>query len=114
MFLDVRFHRQKIRVDEAGDGFIPVGLGFQPSASASSRSRAEIEQDRPARLLRLGQSGIDVFAPLNRHELILYLRGHFPFLRNVSPQETENVRRPAEAASARTGPDLRYDGSACR
>jgi GrpB-like predicted nucleotidyltransferase (UPF0157 family) len=67
VFLDVRLDRQKIRVDEACDAFIRVRLGFQPSASPSSRSRAEIEQDRPAGLLGLFECGIDVLAPLNWH-----------------------------------------------
>jgi hypothetical protein len=43
MFLDVRLDREKIRIDEGCDIFIRVRLGFQPSTSASSRSRAEIE-----------------------------------------------------------------------
>ena len=67
MFLDVRLDREKIRVDEACDALIRVRLGLQPSASPSSRSRAEIEQDRPAGLLGFFQGGIDVLAPLNRH-----------------------------------------------
>jgi hypothetical protein len=67
MFLDVRLDWEKIRVDEACDALIRVRLGFQPSASPSSRSRAEIEQDRPAGLLGLLQRGIDVLAPLNGH-----------------------------------------------
>jgi hypothetical protein len=71
MFLDVRLDRDKIRVYEAGDTFIRVRLGFQPSTSASSRSRTEVEQDRPARLLRLAESGINVLAPLNGHGPIL-------------------------------------------
>jgi len=53
MFLDVRLDREEIRVDESGDSLIRVRLGFQPSTSPSSRSRAEIEQNRPAGLLRL-------------------------------------------------------------
>jgi hypothetical protein len=43
MFLDVRLDREKIRIDEGCNTFIRVRLGFQPSTSASSRSRAEIE-----------------------------------------------------------------------
>ena len=43
MFLDMRFDREKIRVDEGCDTLIRVRLGFQPSASPSSRSCAEIE-----------------------------------------------------------------------
>jgi hypothetical protein len=43
MFFDVRLDREKIRVDKARNPFIRVRLGFQPSTSASRRSRAEIE-----------------------------------------------------------------------
>jgi hypothetical protein len=72
MFLDVRLYWEKIRIDEACDVFIRVRLGFQPSTCASSRSRAEIEQDRTPTSLRLGQSGIDVSTPVDRHDSILY------------------------------------------
>ena len=67
MFLNVRFDRQKILVDEGRDAVIRVRLGFQPSTGPSSGRRAEIEQDRPAGLFGLTQSGIDVFTPLNWH-----------------------------------------------
>src|SRR5215831_9654392 len=67
MFLDVRLDGEKVRVDEACDAFIRVRLGFQPSASPSSRRRTEIEQNRPTGLLGLFQCGIDVLAPLNWH-----------------------------------------------
>ncbi len=75
MFLDVGFDGKEMRVDEVGDSFIRVRLGFQPSAGASSRNGAEIEQDGPARLLRLSQGGIDVLAPFNGHSLILDCAG---------------------------------------
>jgi hypothetical protein len=67
VFPDVSFDGEKIRADGGGDALIGVRLGFQPSAGPSSRSRAEIEQYRPAGLLRLAQSGIDIPAPLNCH-----------------------------------------------
>jgi uncharacterized protein (TIGR03437 family) len=55
-------------VDEGCHSIIRVRLGFQPSASPSSGRRAEIEQDRPASLFGLTQSGIDVLTPLNCHQ----------------------------------------------
>jgi hypothetical protein len=67
----MRLDGQEFGVDEGRYAFIRVGLGFQPSAGPSHRSCAEVEQDRPARLLRLGQGGIDIFAPLNWHSMIL-------------------------------------------
>jgi hypothetical protein len=71
MLLDMRLDWKKIRVDEVRDASIRVRLGLQPSACASSRGRAKIEQNRPAVAARLGQRGIDVFAPLNLHIVIL-------------------------------------------
>jgi hypothetical protein len=71
MFLDMRFDRQKIRIDEGRDAFIRVRLGLQPSTGPSSGGRAEIDQDRPAGVVRLFQRGIDVLAPLNCHGVIL-------------------------------------------
>jgi hypothetical protein len=64
-------HRQKIRVDERSDALIRVRLGIQPSAGASSRGCAEIQQDGPAGLRRLREGDIDVFTPLDGHASIL-------------------------------------------
>jgi hypothetical protein len=83
MFLDVRLDREKVLVDEPANTFICVRLGFQPSTSASSRSRTEVDQDRPASLLRLAESGIDVLAPLNCHGPILDPAS--PLLRSAGP-----------------------------
>lgn len=65
MLLDVCFDRKEIRIDEVRHSLIRVRLGFQPSACPSSRSGAEINQNRPARLLCLGQRGIDVITPVD-------------------------------------------------
>jgi hypothetical protein len=54
MLLDVGFYRKEIVVDKAGDFFVGIRLGLQPSASASSGSRAEIEQNRLISVFRAG------------------------------------------------------------
>ena len=77
VLLDVRLDRKEIRMNEGCDTLICVRLGFQPSTSPSSWSCAEIEQDRAAGLLRFLQRGIDIFAPLNSHGLIVFLRMHY-------------------------------------
>ncbi len=60
VLLDMGFDRQIIFVDKAGDFFVGIRLGLQPSTSASSGSRTEIEQQRLLRFLRAGQRGIDI------------------------------------------------------
>jgi hypothetical protein len=52
VLLDVGLDRQEILVDKAGDFFVGIRLGLQPSASASSGSRTEIEQQRLLGFLR--------------------------------------------------------------
>jgi len=74
----MRLHRQEIRVDEARDPFIRVRLGIQPSATVSSRSRTEIQQNRAAQVLRLGERRVDVFTPLHRHTSIVSLKNDGP------------------------------------
>jgi|SRR5579863_3313869 len=108
MFLDVGLDRQKIRTDETRDTFIRVRLGFQPSASASSGGRAEINQDGLARSLRLGQCRIDVFTPLNRHILSVSL-GASRQLQDI-PVVSALGRRPA---SRSLGTTCRVARSAC-
>ena len=67
MFLDVRFYRKEILIDEARDFNIGIGFGFQPNACASSRSSTEVEQQRLLVSLCLSECGINVFVPLNSH-----------------------------------------------
>ena len=43
MLFDVSLDGEKIRVDKGCDTLVRVRLGFQPSTSPSSRSRAEIQ-----------------------------------------------------------------------
>ena len=67
MFFDVGFDRDEMLVDEVACFGIGVRLGFQPSASASSRRRTEIEQERAILLFRGGEPLIHVSAPIHRH-----------------------------------------------
>jgi hypothetical protein len=43
VFLNVSFQRKEVFVDELRGLLIFIGLGIQPSAGSSSRSRAEIQ-----------------------------------------------------------------------
>lgn len=67
MFFDVRFDGEKVLGDEVACLLIFVGLGIQPSAGASCRRGAEIQQDGPAELLCGSQRLINVFAPAHGH-----------------------------------------------
>ena len=67
MFLDVRCDRKEILIDEGRDFIVGIGFGLQPNARASSRSGAEVEQQRLLVSLRLSECHIDVFVPLNSH-----------------------------------------------
>jgi hypothetical protein len=48
MFLNVGFDGEKILMDKISRLLIFVRLGIQPSARASRRSCAEVEQNRPS------------------------------------------------------------------
>jgi len=67
MLFDVSFERNKVLMDEACDFLVAVGLGFQPSTSASSRRRREVNQHRFVLRLGFGQSGIDILLPIDEH-----------------------------------------------
>jgi hypothetical protein len=71
MFLDVGFDREKILVDEIRRFLVFERLGFQPSAGASGRRRAEVEQDGPVLLARHDQRLINVLAPIYGHTDLL-------------------------------------------
>jgi hypothetical protein len=72
MFFDVGFDRDKIFVDKRRGRIVRIGFGLQPNASASGRSRAEVDQQRFVARFRLGERCIDVFVPFD---------SHLPFLR---------------------------------
>lgn len=61
----------EVLLDERRDLRVAIRFGFQPSACASSRGGAEVNQDRFVFRLRLGQSGINVFDPMHCHERLL-------------------------------------------
>jgi hypothetical protein len=54
MFFDVGFDRDKIFVDERRGRIVRIGFGFQPNASDSGRSRAEVDQQRFVSRFRFG------------------------------------------------------------
>jgi hypothetical protein len=54
VFLDVRCDRKEILIDEGRDFIVGVGFGLQPNARTSTRSSAEVEQQRL--LVNLGLS----------------------------------------------------------
>jgi hypothetical protein len=83
MLFDVGFDRYEMLVDEVGCFLIAVRLGFQPSASASSRGRTEIEQDRAVLLLRRRERLIRLSAPVHRHRRLLRDSIAEPFLFNA-------------------------------
>jgi hypothetical protein len=70
MFLDVRFERNEILVDEIRYFRVGVRLGFQPSARASSRCCAEINEQRFLALLSLRERRVSIFVPLDSHLLL--------------------------------------------
>jgi hypothetical protein len=71
VFLDVGFNRKEILIDEGRDFIVGIGFGLQPNASASSRSRAEVEQQGLLVSLCLSECRINVFVPLNCHFQVL-------------------------------------------
>jgi hypothetical protein len=73
MLFDVSFERDKTLMNEIGDFLIGVRLSFQPSACASSRRRREINQQRLVLSFSFGESGIDIFDPIDEHNSTPYL-----------------------------------------
>ena len=67
VFFDVRRKGQKILVDESRNFIISIGLGLQPSASASSRCGAEINQQGLLGGFGFGQSLVSIFLPFDSH-----------------------------------------------
>jgi len=67
VFLDVRFYRKEILIDEGRDFIVGIGFGLQPNACASSWSSAEVEQQGLLVSLCLSERRINVFVPLNSH-----------------------------------------------
>jgi hypothetical protein len=71
ILLDMNGGGNKILVDEVCKLLIGVGLGFQPSASASRRRGAEIHQERFVFGPGPVQRCLNVFVPINCHANLL-------------------------------------------
>jgi hypothetical protein len=71
VFFDVRLQGQKILVDEGRNFIVGIGLGLQPSASASSRGGAEINKQRLFRRFSLCERRIGILFPFDCHVLVL-------------------------------------------
>jgi hypothetical protein len=66
----VRLDRHEILVDERRGVIVSIGFGFQPNARASSRSSAEINEQRFLFLLGFGECRVCIFVPLHGHLVI--------------------------------------------
>jgi hypothetical protein len=71
VFFDVRLKGQKILVDEGGNFIISIGLGLQPSASASGRGGAEINKQRLLRRFSLRERRVGILFPFDCHIPVL-------------------------------------------
>jgi hypothetical protein len=77
VFFDVSCERDEVLIDEVSNFMISVGLGFQPSTCASSRSGGKIDQERFVVDLCLCQGRIGVFDPIDEHNFLLQLTLNF-------------------------------------
>jgi hypothetical protein len=71
VFFYVRLDGQEILIDEGRGLPVSIGLGLQPSARASSRGGAEIDQEGSLCGLSFCQSRVSISVPLYSHILIL-------------------------------------------
>ena len=69
MFFDVGCERDEVLVDERGGLVVVVRFGFQPSASASSGSSAEVDQQWLLACFSFGERGVGVFDPVYFHDV---------------------------------------------
>ena len=66
---DVKPRVNEVVLDEVGDAFVGVDLGFQPSTPRSHGGRGEIEKDRLVLGFGLRESRVCIVKPRNiRHE----------------------------------------------
>lgn len=72
MLFNVSFERYKRLIDEICDHLVAVRLGFQPSTSASSRGGRKINQQRLVLSLGFGESGVEIFLPIDEHVATLF------------------------------------------
>ena len=90
MFLFVSFDRKESLIDEARDFNIGIGFGLQPNAGASSRSRAEVEQQGLFVSLCLSECRVNVFVPLNSHFRSLLSYSSHPTFKLTGQEESRN------------------------
>jgi hypothetical protein len=67
MFFDVGFERDEGPVDEVSSFLIAVGLGLQPSTSASGRGSREIDEQRLVFRFSALERLVHVFDPIDEH-----------------------------------------------
>jgi hypothetical protein len=92
MFLDVRFDRKEIFIDEGRDFIVGIGFGLQPNARTSSRSSAEVEQQGLLVSLCLSECRIKVFVPLNHFQSLLETKSNLAIALLLSTAKLSNVR----------------------
>ena len=68
MLFDVNRYRKEVFADKGCGTGIRIRLGFQPSACASGRGGAEVEQDGLQFLLPLRERRVDIFHPGNESQ----------------------------------------------
>ena len=71
MFFDVCLDRYKVFVDERRGRVVRIGFGLQPNASASRRSRAEVDQQRFVARFSFGYRCVDILVPFDCHRPFL-------------------------------------------
>jgi hypothetical protein len=71
VLFDVSFERDEVIVDKGRDFRVVVGLGFQPSTRASSRCRAEVNEQRFLLRLGLRERRVSILVPIHCHLFFL-------------------------------------------
>ena len=57
----------EVLINKLRNLLIGIGLGFQPSTCASGGRGRKIDEQRFVLGFRVGESGVDVFEPINEH-----------------------------------------------
>src|SRR4029078_6236613 len=118
MFLDVRFDRHELLLDERRRLAVAVRLGFQPSAGPSRRRGAEIEQHPAVLLFRGGTRRCGVSTPVDGHTHLLRTRDDVPVHVHPRALTAAAARRrfttPVEDRAARASQARAFPYSASR
>lgn len=72
VFFDMDGRGDETFLDELLELGIGVRFGFQPNATGSSRSGAEIEQHGTVLGFRLAERSVNILDPIDRHEFLLF------------------------------------------